>query len=523
MSRSAPLVEAATRPISSVLPDAGELAATVLEEPLLRFGDGGVHADPKHGLGLFGPPGLPDQPDAGPGRVRVGVIGDREGVFAARSWLDTLAGQVAADASRPSLHPEYPGFDAVFGCELKTADRWTWVLEETRVQQVVERPSFQQRLDGALELFTEAMENIQGTPSPDVAIFVYPDSMLEPLGVEGGRGNTAKLTSREKVQRDALLEHQETGQQRLVPFDEDQKARLLDREMTDEFYKRLKLASMQLELPLQISKRETFTGEANRQPEPTCAWNYAVALYYKAGGYPWRPVEAPADVCHLGVSFYRDEEEDGVHTAVAQLFTPTGEGLVVEGASFRWDRFPRNSPHLTTEQAASLLGKALSVYEQHMGQGPRRLVVHKTSPYWDEELEGFKQRSASVPSADLLSLRSARARLLRLGEEPPLRGTMVKLDRGHYLLYTKGYVPFLRCYPGPYVPAPLEVTEHHGDGSPRKVCREILWLSKMNWNNANYGGKWPITLTLSRDVGDILKARPDGPGFEPPESFLWYM
>ena len=41
--------------------------------------------------------------------------------------------------------------------------------------------------------------------------------------------------------------------------------------------------------------------------------------------------------------------------------------------------------------------------------------------------------------------------------------------------------------------------------SPSTICREVLALTKMNWNDTQFDGKHPITLHCARRVGDILK------------------
>ncbi len=70
----------------------------------------------------------------------------------------------------------------------------------------------------------------------------------------------------------------------------------------------------------------------------------------------------------------------------------------------------------------------------------------------------------------------------RFGDYPPLRGTFVKFADTDLLLYTTGYIPYLRTYPGTRVPQPLEVTEHYGDSAWNLILREILALTKMDWN-----------------------------------------
>jgi hypothetical protein len=85
-----------------------------------------------------------------------------------------------------------------------------------------------------------------------------------------------------------------------------------------------------------------------------------------------------------------------------------------------------------------------------------------------------------------MAMSCAGTQFYRFGDYPPLRGTFVKFDDTALLLYTTGHIPYLRTYPGARVPQPLEVTEHHGDSSWDVILREILALTKMDWNTADF-------------------------------------
>ncbi len=54
-------------------------------------------------------------------------------------------------------------------------------------------------------------------------------------------------------------------------------------------------------------------------------------------------------------------------------------------------------------------------------------------------------------------------------------------------------------------PSPLEIRTVKIDTSPNIICEEILALSKMNWNNTQFDGKFPITIACARKVGEIMK------------------
>ena len=145
-----------------------------------------------------------------------------------------------------------------------------------------------------------------------------------------------------------------------------------------------------------------------------------------------------------------------------------------------------------------------------MGQKPSRVVIHKSSRFWDPEKEGFAgalKEEAYLTTTSYRSTTPSEIRLLRAGKYPVLRGTHFTLGEIHFL-YTNGFIPAYNTYPHGHVPSPLQVADHIGDSDIRDVLREILVLTKMNWNSADFAISKPITLRFSQLVGDILKEIP---------------
>jgi hypothetical protein len=208
---------------------------------------------------------------------------------------------------------------------------------------------------------------------------------------------------------------------------------------------------------------------------------------------------------------------------MAQAFTAAGDGYVLRGGTFEWDeRRQGKSPHLDKQLAASLLRDVIELYQkQNRGSLPTRMVVHKSSRFWEEELAGFEEACELVPRRDFVALGSRGLQFYRKGDYPPLRGTYVKFSEADLLLYTVGYVPFLRTYPGARVPQPLEVLEHVGDSPWDVVLKEVLALTKMNWNTADFACWDPITTAFSRRVGQILAEVPAGMKIRP--EYRFYM
>jgi hypothetical protein len=250
-------------------------------------------------------------------------------------------------------------------------------------------------------------------------------------------------------------------------------------------------------------------------------------MYCKAGGYPWSPHGLTPGTCYVGIGFYRPLG-NGVRTmqtSLIQAFDEHGEGLVLRGHDFDWDpdKTGSKSPHLTADDAGSLMTRVLDQYEQQMHQTPARIVVHKTSRYWPGERDGLRDAIESrVHRYDLMALEPQSAvRLITTSKYPPLRGTRFTVGDLDYL-YTTGYIAALRQFHGMHVPAPLQVADHIGQDTPREVLlREVLALTKLNWNSAALGGLLPITIKFSRLVGEIMREVPRDR--EPLPQFKFYI
>jgi hypothetical protein len=154
----------------------------------------------------------------------------------------------------------------------------------------------------------------------------------------------------------------------------------------------------------------------------------------------------------------------------------------------------------------------LERYEREMKRRPRRVVIHKTSRFEQAERRGFEEALRQIGAYDFVSMRpTSEVRLLRAGKFPPLRGTCFAVGEIDYL-YTTGYIDCLKMFPAMHVPSPLQITDHIGSDTNREILlQEILALGKMNWNSARFGGLWPVTLSFSKAVAEIIRELNDEP------------
>lgn len=494
----------------------------VLPEPRIVLGGGHSHVDPKTGISLYGPFSPPGQ--AGPflSRVLVGVVGTPPMVANAEQWLKACQGILTNDGSEPFLRPHYPGFrlDGGFRCDLMFGDSLSETIKAADIDRALKETDDHQRIKNVIDLYVRAIDTLAGRdPRPHVILCCIPQNVVDSctVGISRVRRTPKQSKALKRSKADA-----KAGQKSL--FD-DMSPRLGTEDEVpghQNLRRGLKAETMRFGIPtqvvwprsLQVAERPAAPGERALQDPATRAWNFTTALYHKAGASPWRLEGIDSDVCYVGVSFYREvmEANPRLRTSMAQAFTASGNGFVLRGDPFEWDDTQRGrSPHLDRKGAAMLLRNVLAVYQQqNNGRQPGRVVVHKTSLFSEEEGDGFAEACQRVPQHDFVAFGRRGVQFYRTGMYPPLRGTYIKFSDTELALYTDGYIPFLRTYPGARVPRPLEIVQHLGDSPWTTVLQEILALTKMNWNTADFSCSQPITVAFSRKVGEILAELPEG-------------
>ncbi len=434
-----------------------------------------------------------------------------------REWFDRCRGGIEAKESKLSnLFPPFPGFSETspFRSSLVFHDRWCAPIRQRELEAALAHAQGNQTVREAVGVFIDHADSLIEQGGPMVLVCAPPKELL--AAIDEPRGKQPDTSDQEL---DEGSESASEGNSKLA------------------FHDVLKAEGLRLRVPIQMVRPSTYTGEGKSekgnggrassrplQDEATRAWNIHTALYYKAGGVPWRLLRNPTDLatCFVGISFYRSIQGDRLLTSVAQVFNERGEGIIVKGAQAELSKDDRQ-PHLDQADAQTLLANAINVYRREHRTTPARLVVHKTSRMSEGELRGFQAASDDhkIDVVELISLQRSFTRLFRQGTYPPLRGTFLKLQEATGLLYLRGSVQFFQTYPGMYVPRPLELSVARAETALEQLAAEILSLSKLNWNNTQFDGGEPITVRAARRVGDILKCVPEGAHAQP--SFRFYM
>ena len=521
-----------------------EFSGVHLGEPFLIFGDGQRESDPKTGLALHKPYDLRT-----PGRrnqVRLGIIGTGAMIDAAHAWIERCRsrvmpvgmrrekGAVFAKPMDATAYPPFPGLADVFDADFTVGDNMVATLTQAEIASVLQAEFFEQKVTRLIDLIIARLAVLaEGMQTPDVVIVALPTEVRKECTIPSHhktRGKQPRTFA--TVLRAALDKEHEVGQDSLFDIaavhnvDIAAMAAAEEEAETEQavFRHGLKARAMVHGIPVQLAWQVTLQGGPTVEDDATRAWNFWTGIYYKAGGIPWRVTGLERGTCYVGIAFYRDRHDGTLRTSMAQAFSDQGEGVVLRSEPFKWSPTRKSkSPHLPKDLSSDLMTRVIAAYEAWHHQPPSRIVVHKWQRYYDDERAGFVEAitNAGIHSYDLVAFGNRGIRFFRAGAEPALRGTMITLASDDALLYTRGYVPYLGEYPGMRVPRPIEIVEHYGSSAVKKLCEEILALTKMDWNSAVYAGKDPITTAFSEDVGHILAEMP--PGIQPRPTYRFYM
>ncbi len=479
------------------------IRVTDLGEPRLEFGRGQLGASPKDLLPVAGP-FLPS-PRAPGTAIRLGLVSLPAEVEPIHRWFDRLRHLIVSEESNALRYPPFPGTRGVIGEDFAIDPRATVRLRPQEYHLALAR-SGAERFNGLLDLYAEAVASLCTDYKPECILVQFPEEVAE-LRIE----NPALSFEQKQALRQMKAE-EESDQ--LSLFGAGAEARrdvedlvpLSDELLSRNFHRALKARCMMLRhnaVPIQVLRRQTYVTEEAKQSDATRAWNLTTGLYYKTGHIPWRPADLPAGVCFAGVSFHHLKKRGGdlLYSSVAHAFSNDLEPFILKGDTIPHSQTRNKHPFLTEEQAGNIVRRLVSGYERRTGSPPTRIVIHKTSHYQPEEERGFRRGALDVVAGvHLVWLTPTGFRLVRRGMQEPRRGTLCQVGEDRNFLFTTGYVPWWAEYPGPHIPAPLEI----GADDVAARAHEVLSLSKMNWNSADGIGRLPITLSFARRVGMIM-------------------
>ncbi len=486
-----------------------KMRVSVVPEPMLQFGSGIVGTEPKVCLVRGGP--LSPATDGDGHVIKLGLVALPDEVEPILRWVDRMHRFLLSEETNAKRFKEFPGIPAVFRCRFEVPSHFIRRVDIQQYErlrtQLGNRPT-NDSFEALLSFWRDTIRSLFGDRRPDCVLVGFPEEIAT-LRVANPR-----LTFNERRALERLQEDERADQLSLFEPSEEEKRAAADLMPQAEellfrnFHRALKAACMAEHnaVPLQVVRRQTYVSAEAKQSDSTRAWNLSLALYYKSGNIPWRPHGLTPGVCFVGVSFHHLKRRSGslMYASVAQAFASDIEPFALKGSIVPPEQVRDKQPYLSEEQAADLIGAVVREYNRLGGIPPTAVVVHKTSRYQPEEEAGFGGGlQGQVAGHHFVWMAPTGFRLLRSGMREPLRGTICSLGDDKNYLFTTGFVPWWQEYPGPHIPSPLQFgTARESDMEER--AKEILALTKMNWNSADGIGRSPITLAFARRVGIVM-------------------
>lgn len=256
-------------------------------------------------------------------------------------------------------------------------------------------------------------------------------------------------------------------------------------------------------------------------------WWLSLAIYVKSMRTPWvlSSLDADSAFVGLGISLDRKAEKGSqVILGCSHLYNAQGEGLQFRLSKVENPVIRRKNAFMSYDDARRVGETIRQLFWESRFRLPRRVVVHKLTPFLREEKIGLQAGLSGVKEVDLLEIQVDDAiRYLssilqhdgtfKADGYPVRRGTLLKLGKDSALLWVHGVSkainPRLNYYQGKRrIPAPLMIRRHAGKSDLTTIGDEILGLSKMNWNSFDFYTKLPATVESSRQiarVGSLLR------------------
>lgn len=404
--------------------------------------------------------------------VRIGVVCPATGAETLRRYLESIRSKHISSSSDRDYVLDYPGFQTAYGLpiELPQPGSTGWIT--------CPDPSTDDPIRGALDaarFINQSIEQLLASYAPSV-VLIYIPHYWEPFrsfGNESGRFDLHDFVKASCVQRGIATQ---------------------------------------------------FLNEDTLSDDNQCRiwWWLSLALYTKSMRTPWLLESLSRDTAFVGLGFSIDSNAPkGGHVVLgcSHIYSAHGEGLQYRLSKIEDPLIRRGNPFMSGDDARQVGDSIRQMFfDANMGL-PKRVVIHKRTPFLKAEREGLFEGLGGVESIDMLEIRFDHALRYvasiqrgdgRSSEDnfPVRRGTVMKLDDYRALLWIHGATKALcrnrHYYQGKRrIPAPLIIKRHAGETALQDVAKEILGLSKMNWNTFDLYTKLPASLQSSSDIARI--------------------
>ncbi len=309
-----------------------------------------------------------------------------------------------------------------------------------------------------------------------------------------------------------------------LPFSFQRFRELKTEETYFDLHDSLKLYCAKKNIKIQVIEDKSI----NYLDQAKVRWWLSLGLYVKANGTPWRSQVVSDSTAFIGLDFSvkRINSQTNFVIGSSQIFDSSGQGLRFLLQPIEHPVMIHKKPFMSKEDARRLILKMKEAYFRIDGTSKLdKLVIHKVLHFTKDEMQGIAEALEGIDNIELLQIqkysnwRAIRGEKNRITHQikihgyPIQRGTVIQLDDFSFLLWTHGSVldndvaGTGRNYyqSGRGIPSPLLVRRFRGKDPIETTTKDILALTKMNWNGGELYKTLPVTLDFSKRLSRYAK------------------
>lgn len=280
----------------------------------------------------------------------------------------------------------------------------------------------------------------------------------------------------------------------------------------------VKAYAAQRNIATQFVREKTLESDMNCQ----IMWALSLAIYVKSSRIPWvvSGINNETAFAGIGYSLNRTGSNSNVVVGCSHIYSADGQGMKYKLSKIDDCTFDhKKNPYLSEDEAYRLGLNIKELFYKSFSEMPKRVVIHKRTPFRRDEIKGLvtSLSSAGIKDIDLLEITleddlkcfEFTRNMDAIDGFPVRRGLCFPLNDNTMYLYTHGIAPSVRnpnyryIQGGKTIPLPLKIVKHHGNGTLPQIATEILGLSKMNWNSFGLYSKLPCTIDSSNEIARI--------------------
>ena len=282
----------------------------------------------------------------------------------------------------------------------------------------------------------------------------------------------------------------------------------------------LKLYGVKKGLRLQFIEDKSIT----YKDQAKIKWWLSLGIYVKSNGTPWKVKTDNTETAFVGLGYaVRQNAQNKVVLGSSQIFDGNGNGLRFLLQPIEKPVFFGKNPFMSKDDAFRLISNIRNTYHKiDPIIGLKKLVLHKTTHYTRDEIDGICNALEGIDNIELLQIQQfSNWKAIKLKKDfktgkhifdgyPIDRGTIIQLDKFSFLLWTHGVVENQelngKYYQGKRgIPTPLLIKRFRGTDTIETVANDILKLTKMNWNGAELYKTMPVTIDFSKRLSVMGK------------------